>query len=76
MIQSWDEYNELETLCDDANDRLISGEGQTGVHFSLMFILRKHGINAMGREGSVKETRKLLDQFVAEQINVNARPGR
>ena len=63
MIKTWEEYNEIEQICDEADDRIKSGAWASGIHFELMNILGKHGIHANGREGAVRETRKLLTEF-------------
>ena len=68
MIKTWDEYNELEQICDEADDRIKSGAWASGIHFDLMHILGKHGIRATGREGAVKETRRLLNEFYQAQL--------
>lgn len=68
MIKDWEEYNRLESLWDEGNDRIISGAGMSGIHFDIMYELGKHGINGNGREQSIIEMRKLLDDFVARKL--------
>lgn len=68
MIKDWQEYNELEAMYEEAKDRIVAGTGFSGIHFFLSHILRKHGITAMGRESSVREAKKLLDEFVISQM--------
>lgn len=64
MIKSIEQYNELATLTDQAQDRLITGSGEAGVHYLLIHILGKHGINAYSREEAIKEAQKLCDKFI------------
>ncbi len=68
MIKDWQEYNELETMYEEAKDRIVAGTGFSGIHFHLTHILRTHGRTAMGRESSVSEMKKLLDEFVISQL--------
>ena len=68
MIKNWQEYAELEKLCDEADDRIQSGAWPSGIHFELMHILGTHGIRGGGREDAIKETRKLLDKFYQNQL--------
>ena len=70
MVKNWQEYNELEQLCDEAADRINSGAWASGIHFDLMHILSKHGIRATGREDAVKQTRRLLNEFYMAQVSV------
>ena len=58
------EYYELQQLVDDARDRLITGEGQSGVHYMLMHVLAKHRINVMSREEAIKQGQKLCDEYL------------
>ena len=67
MINSWDEYNELEQICDEADDRIKSGAWASGIHFELMHMLGRHGIRAAGREDTITQARKLLDEFMTKQ---------
>ena len=48
MIKDWQEYNELETMYEEAKDRIVAGTGFSGIHFHLTHILRTHGRTAMG----------------------------
>ena len=68
MIKDWQEYNELESMYEEAKDRIIAGTGFSGIHFHLSHVLRMHGRTAMGRESSVLEMKKLLDEFVIAQL--------
>jgi len=70
MIKTWEEYNELEEMCDEADDRIKSGAWASGIHFDLMHILGKHGIRGGGREDAVIKMRQLLDEFYQEQMKV------
>ena len=67
MIKTWDEYNQLESLCDAAEDKIISGEGEIGQHYALANILGKHGIFSVSRHDTIPLTRKLLAEFIAKQ---------
>jgi len=68
VIKDWQEYAELEELCDEADDRIKSGAWASGIHFDLMHILGKHGIYGGGREDAVKKMRKLLSDFRNSQV--------
>lgn len=68
MIKDWQEYNELESMYEEAKDRIVAGTGFSGIHFHLSHVLRQHGRTAMGRESSVREMKKLLDEFVTAQL--------
>lgn len=67
MIKTWEEYNQLESLCDAAEDKLISGEGEIGQHYALANILRRHGIFSISRYDTIPLSRKLLDEFMKSQ---------
>ncbi len=68
MIKTWEEYNELEAMYDEANDRIISGAWASGIHFQVLHVLSRHGVYGSGREGGVNALRKLLDEFVQAQL--------
>lgn len=68
MIKDWQEYATLEELCDEADDRIKSGAWASGIHFELMHILGKHGIRAASREDTIKQTRRLLNEFYMAQM--------
>ena len=57
-----DQYYELEQITDAAEDKLISGEGEIGQHYTLAWILRGYGVFSFGRDDTVKQARKLLEQ--------------
>jgi len=58
------QYDELQQLVLDAQDRLITGEGRSGVHYELMHLLARYGKHAMSREESIKMGQKLCDEFL------------
>jgi hypothetical protein len=67
MIKTWEEYNQLESLCDAAEDKLISGEGEIGQHYALANILRRHGVFSISRYDTIPLSRKLLSDFMDSQ---------
>ena len=71
MIKNWQEYNELSEYTEIAHDRIETGQGQSGMHYMLMHILRsQHDIFANSREEAVMKSQQLLDDFVAAKLNV------
>ena len=68
MIKNWQEYAELEKITDEAHDRIMSGAWASGIHFELMHVLGKHGIRAASREDTVKQARRLMNEFYTAQM--------
>lgn len=67
MIKTWSEFHEIQDLCDSAEDKIITGEGEMGQHYMLIHILGKHGILCLSRQDTIPQARKLLDEFVLLQ---------
>jgi hypothetical protein len=71
MIKTWEEYAELEQICDEADDRIKSGAWASGIHFELMHIIGKHGIRGCSREDTVVQGRKLLTEFYNDRRRIS-----
>ena len=67
MIKNWQEYAMLDDIVERANDRLVEGTGESGMHYTLMWILRGYGVWANSREESITAGRKLLREFEMAQ---------
>ena len=67
MIKDWQQYQELDDLVWQAEDRLNTGQGASGVHYVLMYALRNLGIFANGREDTITQGKKLLKEFEEAQ---------
>lgn len=66
MITSIEQYQELATMTDTAEDALTSKH--FGAHYLLCLKLyTEHGIKA-DRLGAIREARKLCDEFMAAYI--------
>jgi hypothetical protein len=68
MIATIEQYNELAELADTGQDRLLTGSGESGVHYYIMHILRGHGICVMSREEAIRAARKLCNEYL-ETLN-------
>ena len=62
------EYDDLWQMTEEAADRLITGEGEPGIHYRLIAKLRTHGITAMTREEAIRCGRKICDEYVTAQL--------
>jgi hypothetical protein len=59
-ITTWEQYYQLDQLVFDAEDRLKTGSGPSGIHYELMNILRQLGAFANSREDAIRQGKKLL----------------
>jgi hypothetical protein len=66
-IQSFDEYNQLNNIVDEAQTALTDGEN-VGIHYNLAWVLRGYGIRANGREDTVRQGRRLLIEYEKENL--------
>ena len=64
-----EDYDELWQLTEEAADRLITGEGRSGMHYELIALLRrKYKMTAMTREEAIKFGRKICDKYTTAQL--------
>lgn len=62
----YNSYSELQEVVEVAQDRLITGEGPSGIHYQLMHILKmKYGVVCMSREEAIRKGQKLCDEYIA-----------
>lgn len=69
MIKTIDEYNELATMVDTAEETLESL--RFGNHYLLSAKMAKHGIRHLDRKETIKAARKILDEFMAAYLSNN-----
>jgi len=65
-ITSSDEYYRLSELYHDAYDRVQSGgtgAGYSGIHYEVMYELRRYGLTANGREDAIRMLKGLLTDY-------------
>lgn len=67
MITSWEQFYELERVTWEAQDRLTTGSGQSGIHYDLLYILRGLGVFANGREDGIKQAKRILSEWETAQ---------
>lgn len=58
------QFDELQQLVLEAEDRLITGEGRSGTHYELIALLGKYGINALSREEAIQQGQRLCDEYI------------
>ena len=68
-ITSWEQFYELDRIVFDAEDRLKTGQGPSGIHYELMNLLRILGTMANGREDAIKQGKRLLREWEESQEN-------
>jgi len=63
MLKNWQEFYDLEQLVWQAKDRLCTGSGEPGTHYYLINRLRQLGVFANGREESIAQGERILQEF-------------
>jgi hypothetical protein len=62
------QYYELQDLTLEATDRLSSGEGRSGTHYELMYLLGRLGIFVNSREEACKVGQRLCDEYIQAEL--------
>lgn len=63
----WQQYQIIQETADIAQERLLTGEGRSGVHYELIHLLGTVGVFCFSREEAIKKANKICREFLESE---------